>query len=250
MNGVADNVKIMTIRAVPNGDEHDKDIALAIRYAVDNGAQVINMSFGKGYSPQKHWVDEAVRYAESKDVLLVHAAGNSHENIDVEDNFPNALLNNDTSQKFTNWITVGASGDVKQGSLVAEFSNYGKNQVDVFAPGVEIYSTMPGGDKYDLQDGTSMASPVVAGLAALLRSYFPQLTASQIKYSIEKSATTGSEIFVTKPGTEEEIKFSEISRTGGIINAFEAIKIASLLKGEKKSEELLPQPKLKRSVAN
>src|SRR5690606_33216474 len=141
MDGVADNVRIMSIRAVPDGDEHDKDIALAIRYAVDNGARVINMSFGKGFSPEKQWVDEAVKYAQSKGVLLVHAAGNSARNIDTAWNFPTPLFND--KARATNWITVGASGDVKIGGITAGFSNYGKTEVDVFAPGVQIYSTVP-----------------------------------------------------------------------------------------------------------
>ncbi|RYY82130.1 MAG: peptidase S8, partial [Chitinophagaceae bacterium] len=92
VNGVADNVRIMTLRAVPDGDEHDKDIALAIRYAADNGAQIINMSFGKAVSPQKAFIDDAVRYAQSKGVLLVQASGNSHQNIDTSRNFPTPLF--------------------------------------------------------------------------------------------------------------------------------------------------------------
>ena len=165
MDGVADNVKIMAVRAVPDGDEHDKDIALAIRYAVDNGAKVVNMSFGKGFSPEKKWVDDAVKYAESKGVLLVHAAGNSHQNLDTTHNFPTAVY--EDGRKAANWITVGASGDPQAGGFTANFSNYGKTQVDVFAPGVKIYSTVPGGNTYSNLQGTSMASPVVAGLGSI-----------------------------------------------------------------------------------
>jgi cell wall-associated protease len=199
IEGIADNVKIMMIRAVPDGDEHDKDIALGIRYAVDNGAKVINMSFGKEFSPQKKWVDDAVKYAESKGVLLVHAAGNSAKNVDSSDNFPNAMYMG-TSSKASNWITVGASGDANAGGITASFSNYGKDQVDVFAPGVKIYSTIPGGNTYGNAQGTSMASPVVAGTAAFLMSYFPSLTAQEIKFSIEKSAQAPG-VKVTVPGT-------------------------------------------------
>ena len=227
IDGVADNVKIMAIRAVPDGDEHDKDIALGIRYAVDNGAKVINMSFGKEFSPHKQWVDEAVKYAESKGVLLVHAAGNSAKNIDSADNFPNAVIAS-TGEKATNWITVGASGDMAAGGITANFSNYGKDQVDVFAPGVKIYSTIPGGNTYGNAQGTSMASPVVAGTAALLMSYFPSLSPQQIKFAIEKSAQAPG-IKVRKPGTEEEVDLSEISKTGGVINVYEAAKIAASL---------------------
>jgi cell wall-associated protease len=224
VDGIADNVRIMMIRAVPDGDEHDKDIALAIRYAVDNGAKVINMSFGKGVSPQKDWVDEAVKYAESKGVLLVHAAGNEAANIDTAWNFPAPVLKKD-QRKATNWITVGASGDPANGGTVANFSNYGKTEVDVFAPGVNIYSTVPGGNTYRNLSGTSMASPVVAGVAALVLSYYPALTPAQVKLILEQSAVVESSEVIT-PGTEKSVKLSELSRTGGMINAYEAIRMA------------------------
>lgn len=248
VDGVANDVRIMSLRAVPDGDEYDKDIALAIRYAVDNGARIINMSFGKGYSPEKRWVDDAVRYAMSKGVLLVHAAGNDHENVDSTENYPNAVFA-DTKTKATNYITVGASGDPKAGGLIATFSNYGKKEVDVFAPGVEIYSTVPAGSAYRFEDGTSMASPVVAGLAALILSYFPDLTPEQVKYCIEKGAQNPN-VEVKKPGTEEKESFGDFSRTGGIINAYESVKIAATLKGEKKKQTApkpLPKPKVKKS---
>lgn len=233
MDGVADNVKIMTVRAVPDGDEHDKDIALAIRYAVDNGAKVINMSFGKGFSPEKKWVDDAVKYAQSKGVLLVHAAGNSHQNLDSTYNFPTPVFVDST--RASNWITVGASGDPRIGGLTASFSNYGKNEVDVFAPGVRIYSTVPGGNTYQNLQGTSMASPVVAGLAAFILQYYPHLTPEQVKMVIEKSAINpGTKVKV--PGTDEEADLSDISRTGGVINAYEAIKLASTIKPEQKTK--------------
>ena len=244
MDGIADNVRIMMLRAVPDGDEHDKDIALAIRYAVDNGAKVVNMSFGKDFSPEKHWVDDAVKYAESKGVLLVHAAGNDGKNIDTADNFPNARLRA-TRSKATNWITVGASGDPKAGGLTATFSNYGKEEVDVFAPGVRIYSTIPGGTTYGNAQGTSMASPVVAGTAAFLMSYFPYLTAEQVKYCIEKSAQVPSGK-VRKPGSDDEVELLEISKTGGVINALEAAKIASTLEpASRKTEKKSPKSTMK-----
>lgn len=230
VDGIADNVRIMMIRAVPDGDEHDKDIALAIRYAVDNGAKIINMSFGKGLSPEKNWVDDAVKYAASKGVLLVHAAGNSAEDVDTTDNFPNPVFRND-GKRATNWITVGASGDPKAGGIVASFSNYGKKEVDVFAPGVQIYSSLPGGNKYGNLDGTSMASPVVAGLAAFVLSYYPNLTPQQLKYVIEKSAGK-PESMVTNPETKKEVPLSDLSTTGGLVNAYEAIKLAATLNGK------------------
>ena len=240
MDGVADNVRIMSIRAVPDGDEHDKDIALAIRYAVDNGARVINMSFGKGFSPEKQWVDDAVRYAQSKGVLLVHAAGNSAQNIDTSWNFPTPLFVD--QQRASNWITVGASGDPKAGGLTASFSNFGKKEVDVFAPGVQIYSTVPGGNTYMSLQGTSMASPVVAGVAALILEYFPQLTPEQVKMVIEKSAK-GPGQKVSEPGTGEMVDLSEISKTGGLVDAFEAVKLAAKIAEEKPAPSKVRQDK-------
>lgn len=245
VDGVADNVRIMTVRAVPDGDEHDKDIALAIRYAADNGAKVINMSFGKGFSPEKKWVDEAVKYAESKGVLLVHAAGNSHQNLDTTYNFPTPVFEEGT--RAPNWITVGASGDPKAGGLTASFSNYGKKEVDVFAPGVRIYSTVPGGNTYQNLQGTSMASPVVAGLAAFILQYYPNLTPEQVKMVIEKSSQN-PDIKVKDPGTSEEVNLSDISRTGGVINAYEAIKLASTLKPEVKKTTKPVKSKVKAKV--
>ncbi|MFT3945783.1 MAG: S8 family peptidase [Agriterribacter sp.] len=247
MNGVADNVRIMTIRAVPDGDEHDKDIANAIRYAVDNGARVVNMSFGKSISSEKKWVDDAVKYAESKGVLLVHAAGNDAKDVDIYDNFPNPYFNNDTAAKASNWITVGASGDPAAGGLTASFSNYGKRSVDVFAPGVKIYATLPGGNDYGNLQGTSMASPVVAGMAALLMSYFPDLTAQQIKSVIEQSTTQIKDVKVKKPGTDEDVNMSELSTSGGIINTYAAVKLAEALSSAEKKQPgtTLPKAKMK-----
>ena len=225
VDGIADNVRIMMIRAVPDGDEHDKDIANAIRYAVDNGARIISMSFGKDFSPEKRWVDDAFRYAEKKGVLLVHAAGNDAKNIDSADNFPNPVFE-DGKGRAGNVITVGASGDETNGGLTAAFSNYGKKEVDVFAPGVSIYSTIPGGTTYGNASGTSMACPVVAGIAALVLEYYPTLTAQQLKSIIEKSAVV-AKTDVNIPGTSDKISLAELSRTGAVANAYEAIKMAA-----------------------
>ena len=245
MDGVADNVRIMVLRAVPDGDEHDKDIANAIRYAVDNGAKVISMSFGKDFSPEKEWVDDAFRYAESKGVLLIHAGGNDAKNIDTADNFPNPIYANGKG-RASNVITVGASGDLLNGGLTASFSNYGKNEVDVFSPGVNIYSTIPGGNTYGKASGTSMAGPVVAGVAALILQYYPALSPQQVKYAIEKSATVSSTELVNKPGTDEKVPLSELSRTGGFLNAYEAVKIAGTLKPSK-NKEVLPKSNINKS---
>jgi subtilisin family serine protease len=224
MNGVAHNVQIMALRAVPDGDEYDKDVALAIRYAVDNGAKVVNMSFGKSYSPNAEWVYDAIKYAESKDVLLVHAAGNDGSDIDTAENFPN-----DSKDKLVefadNVLTVGAMTRHFDEKLVASFSNYGKKNVDVFAPGLEIYSTVPK-NKYRSIQGTSMAAPEVAGVAALIRSYYPSLTASQVKHIIMNS---GIEFHkeVIKPGSKtDKVNFDELSISGRVLNAYNALLMA------------------------
>jgi subtilisin family serine protease len=248
VDGIADNVRIMMLRAVPDGDEHDKDIALAIRYAVDNGAQIISMSFGKDFSPEKEWVDDAYRYAASKNVLLVHAAGNDHKNVDTTYNFPSSIFINGKG-KATNVITVGASGDKKNGGLTASFSNYGKKEVDVFAPGVNIQSTIPGGNTYGPASGTSMACPVVAGIAALLLEYYPTLTAVQLKEAIEKSAVTPKEK-VENPETKEKVNLSEISKTGGFVNAYEAVKYAGNMLAKSTTTIIPPPTKIKKVKRN
>jgi subtilisin family serine protease len=234
VNGVADNVQLMMVRVVPDGDEYDKDVALGIRYAVDNGAKIINMSFGKSFSPEKAWVDSAIRYAASKDVLIVHAAGNDGVDNDVKEVFPNPKQWN---YKAENFINIGASGDpATTGSLAADFSNFGKNNVDVFAPGVKIYSTLPGGNEYGNLNGTSMSTPVVAGIAALIRSNYPDLTALQVKQIIESSVSIpDSSLPNFKPGAQREpIAFNNLSKTGGIVNAYLSISLADQTKPIKK----------------
>lgn len=229
MDGVADQVKVMMLRVVPDGDEYDKDVALAIRYAVDQGAKVINMSFGKAFSPEKYWVDSAVKYAEQKDVLIVHASGNESEDIDINSNYPNAWLT-PWKTKALNFITVGASSDLTiSNSIVADFSNYGKESVDVFAPGVKIFSTLPGFNQYGMLKGTSMATPIVTGLAALLRSYYPTLSAVDVKRIIEQTVSKPSiHLSCIKPGQNQEAcSFNSLCKTGGIINAFSAVVLAN-----------------------
>ncbi len=232
-DGVANNVSIMALRAVPDGDERDKDVANAIRYAVDNGAKIINMSFGKAYSPNLQYVYDAIEYANSKGVLLVHAAGNSGEDIDEANNFPNDKFGKNGD--WDNWIEVGASSWGSDGQFVGSFSNYGDKTVDLFAPGVAIYSTAPNNGYQDAQ-GTSMASPVTAGVAAMLLSYFPDLTAEQLKDILMKSVRKLDGTKVTKPGTfNQEVNFSKLSKSGGIVNAYEAVKMAeSMSMGKKK----------------
>lgn len=222
IKGVATNVKIMAVRVVPNGDERDKDVANGIRYAVDNGAKIINMSFGKAFSPYKKVVDEAVRYAESKGVLLVHAAGNSNQNNDTAPNFPNR---NDKAKgvEFTNWLEIGASSFEKGANLPAEFSNYGKKSVDFFAPGVDILSTTPD-NSYDTYSGTSMASPTAAGVAALVLSHDAGLDAAGLRSLLIDTSRRYPKLKVNLPGTETLVLFSSLSRTGTIVDAFEAVK--------------------------
>lgn len=234
-DGVADNVKIMSVRAIPDGDERDKDVALAIRYAVDNGAQIINMSFGKAYSPNKAEVIEAIKYAKEKGVLCVHAAGNSSKDIGKESNFPSPKYPS-MSKEFSNWIEVGAStrykkakadkknGGFKQPGLAARFSNYNNEMVDVFAPGLEIYSTIPNNEYIAIQ-GTSMASPMVAGVAALLKSYYPELTMFEIRDIIFESVQTIDRT-TPLPGDTVEVPFAELCATDGIVNVYNAVQLA------------------------
>lgn len=222
VQGIAPSVQIMAVRAVPNGDERDKDIANAIRYAVDHGANIINMSFGKSFSPGKSAVDAAAKYAESKGVLMVHAAGNDGENIDVDPSFPSPFLEDKT--RLPNWLEVGASSWKGLSDLAAEFSNYGKGRVDLFAPGVDILSTVPGGGTEKLS-GTSMAAPVVSGVAALLMSYFPSLTATDIKDILMQSARRVNAT-VGKPGDTGKVSFSTLSQTGAVVDAYAAVKLA------------------------
>lgn len=224
VDGVANNVQIMALRAVPGGDERDKDIANAIRYAVDNGARVVNMSFGKGYSPNREYVSEAITYAQEKGVLLIHAAGNDGQDIDEVSNFPNDKFG-EFDNAWPNWIEVGASSWGAEEDFVGSFSNYGRKSVDLFAPGVAIYSTAPDNEYEDAQ-GTSMASPVVAGVAAMLLSYFPDMTAEQVKDVMMRSVRKLNRLKVYQPGGDKLVKFSKLSVSGGIVNAYEAAKMA------------------------
>lgn len=225
MDGVANNVAIMVVRAVPDGDEYDKDVALAIRYAVDNGAKVINTSFGKAYSQNPEWVWDAIKYAGKHDVLIVNAAGNDGIDLDVTPSFPNdtKVSNVEISDNF---ITIGALNNKYGSELVATFSNYGTTSVDVFSPGVKIWSTTPL-DTYKFLQGTSMASPNVAGVAAMIRSYFPKLSASQVKHILMDSGLSSSTPVVLG-GEESNVKpFNTISTSGKMVNLYNALIMAS-----------------------
>jgi subtilisin family serine protease len=229
VGGVANNVRLMTLRVVPKGDEHDKDVALAIRYAVDNGAKIINMSFGKPVSPQRRWVEDAIRYAARKGVLLVHAAGNESQDLDSVACYPSAIFEDGT--RASNMITVAASTDFSiKNSLIADFTNYGRSTVDVFAPGVKIYSTVPTGNKYAFLEGTSMAAPIVSGIAAILLSYFPHLQPADLRSIIMQSVNkTYADKPWPRPGDESrksKITIAEACAAGGVVNAANAVKLA------------------------
>ncbi|MBV7269100.1 S8 family peptidase [Winogradskyella luteola] len=226
-NGVANNVEIMALRTVPNGDEYDKDVALAIRYAVDNGAKVINGSFGKSFSPHAEWVRDAIKYASDNDVVFVHAAGNSSENVDIEPNFPDD--NVDFVEVSNTYIRVGSLTQKYGSKMVSGFSNYGKKNVDIFAPGSDIYSTMPE-NEYDFNGGTSMAAPGVAGIAALIRSQYPSLSAAQVKQVILDSGLPLTTKVVVGGDASNVKPFMELSSSGKIANAYNALIMASKIK--------------------
>ncbi|NND63053.1 MAG: S8 family serine peptidase [Flavobacteriaceae bacterium] len=225
MNGVANNVKIMVVRAVPDGDEYDKDIALAIRYAVDNGAKVINTSFGKYYSPHPEWVWDAIKYAAQKDVLIVNAAGNEGFDLDGVQVYPNDQKTGETSEVSDTFITIGALNYDYGSEMVASFSNYGKNNVDVFAPGVKIYSTTPL-NTYEYLQGTSMAAPAVAGVAAMIRSYYPKLKAKEVKQILMNSGLTSNTPVILGGDSSNQSRFNTISKSGKMVNMYNALIMA------------------------
>jgi cell wall-associated protease len=233
IDGIADNVRLMAIKVVPIGDEYDKDEVNAIHYAVDNGAKIINMSFGKKISPHKEWVDEAFKYAAAHDVLLVQAAGNDNQDVDVKPDYPNDTFADSSATDADNVINVGASGLKQDESLAATFSNYGQKNVDVFAPGVKITSIDNDAETIT-DDGTSFSAPIVTGIAALILEYYPSLSAQQVKQAIMESAAPLKGVMVLKPGTKQSVDFTTLSKTGGIVNARLALEIASKMKGERK----------------
>ena len=230
--GICQYAKIMVLRAVPDGDERDKDIALAIRYAVDNGARIINMSFGKYFSPDEDWVDAAVKYAETHDVLLVHAAGNEMRNIDSITHYPDPYYGQSRA-KSDSYLTVGASTGGPDSVLFVRSSNYGKKQVDLFAPGVKIYSTV-NGNQYAAYSGTSMAAAVVTGIAAMILEYYPRLSAKQLKGILLQSVTRPPHPMVRTSVPGKKVDFAELSVSGGIVNAYNALLLASHTQGERK----------------
>lgn len=237
INGIATDVEIMAIRAVPNGDERDKDVALAIRYAVDHGADIINMSFGKQFSPNKKFVDEAIKYAEEKGVLLVVSSGNSAQNLDEDMSFPNAHYAN--GSVASNFLYVGATQQLLDKQVPAEFSNFGKTEVDIFAPGVNIIS-LDVDNTYSKHDGTSFSSPIVSGIAAVILAYYPEITPKEMisllmesSYKVEKPKKVLSPA-VNAKGKRLKVSFSALSKCGGIVNAYRALVLAEEQFGDNK----------------
>lgn len=238
-DGVAsNNVEIMSVRAVPDGDEYDKDVALAIRYAVDNGAKVINGSFGKYFEQNSKWVQDAIKYAADKDVLIVVAAGNDAMDLNPADGedvkrYPNDRIEGTDTEVSDNFLVVGALNPSFGEKMVANFSNFGSKDVDVFAPGVKIYATVPFG-KYEYLQGTSMASPNAAGVAAMIRSYYPKLTAAQVKQIMKDSGVAVNKEVIVSGKAKDKRNFKEISTSGKFVNLYNALILADKVSKEKK----------------
>jgi subtilisin family serine protease len=228
VNGIAAGVKIMALRSIPNGDEYDKDVALSIRYAVDNGANIINMSFGKGYSPMESEVYAAIKYAESKGVLMIAASGNEGQDVDVITHYPTPYSGK--GDLVSTWLTVGANSKDFKEKMTANFSNYGAEKVHLFAPGVKVISISPD-DSYDMMNGTSFSCPVVSGVAALVWSYYPSFSASELREILMESSVIYKKVKVNLPGYFEEgeepvVKFGKLSESGGVVNAYYALQMA------------------------
>lgn len=220
IRGVATKVKIMALRAVPNGDESDKDVYHAVRYAVDNGAKIINMSFGKGFARNADKVIEAFAYAASKGVIIVHSAGNSSDNNDVAVSYPERKLADKNSDLYAHWLEIGASGPVAGPDLRAYFSSFGQNSVDIFSPGYKVKSTI-NDNKYAYYSGTSMASPVVSGILALMMSYDPAMAASLLKTKLMETARQYKDVTseVVIDGKKQTVPFKALSISGGVADA-------------------------------
>ncbi|MBT6440394.1 MAG: S8 family serine peptidase [Flavobacteriales bacterium] len=228
VNGIATGVKIMALRSIPNGDEYDKDVALSIRYAVDNGANIINMSFGKYYSPMESEVYAAIKYAESKGVLMIAASGNEGQDVDSTTHYPTPY--SEKGGHVSTWLTVGANSKDFEEKMTATFSNYGAEKVHIFAPGVKVISISPD-DSYDMMNGTSFSCPVVTGVAALVWSYYPQLSARDLREIIMESSVMYKNMKVNLPGSFDDgkvpsVKFGKLSESGGVVNAYYALQMA------------------------
>jgi len=225
VDGISSKIKMMPIAISSNGEEHDKDISLAIRYAVDNGARIINMSFGKHFSLNKKWVFEAIRYAEMNNVLIVTSAGNGDLNLNnYNDYYPNDNIDNG-KEITNNFLVVGSSSFELSSKLKSSFSNYGNIDVDIFAPGEEINTTIPN-NKYKTDSGTSLSCAVVSGVAALVLSYYPNLSAPSLKKILMDSGVSYSIMINVSDKENERINFINLSKSGKIVNAYNALLIA------------------------
>jgi len=228
---IVDHIKIMPLCISSYGNEHDKDIALAIRYAVNNGAKVINMSIGKEFSLHKNWVFDAFKYAEQHDVLIVSGAGNSKYDLNIYNHYyPNDNINNER-EVSDNFIKIGATTYHVNEKLFWKYSNYGNIDVDVFAPGYRIYSTVPTEKKYKLQSGgTSLSCAITSNIAALIRSYYPNLSASQVKHILMDSGVEYT--FNVKIG-DTLLPFKTLSKSGKVVNAYNALIMADSVSPKK-----------------
>ena len=226
--GLKNEIKIMPLAISAYGDEHDKDIALAIRYAVNNGAKVINMSFGKEFSLHKEWVFDAIKYAAQNDVIIISSAGNFSYDLDVNNNYyPNDNINNE-KEISDNFMLVGATSYSLTEKFKRKSSNYGTIDVDIFAPGYKIFTTYPNNEYTNNSGGTSSASAVVSGIAGLIRSYYPNLTASQVKQILMDSGLE-YKIEVKTPTKEDKNKmtpFNQLSKSGKVVNAYNVLLMA------------------------
>ena len=226
VKGISDNVQIMELSTgVPGGGTENKELVNAIYYAVNNGATIINISLRPaGIEVHVKELRVAFDYADKHNVLIVNAAGNDGLNLDHEKYI---MGQGSDGKEHDTFIRVGATTELMNDQLAWESSDFGKNTVDIFAPGKNIYSTFPG-NAYNSLSGTSFAAPMVAGVAALLKSYFPKLTSKQVKEILMKSSFRPG-ILVTPPlgsGIENKIPFSKMSKSGGIVNAYNAVKLA------------------------
>ncbi|WP_394757901.1 S8 family serine peptidase, partial [Flavobacterium sp.] len=236
VKGFSDQIKIMAIKTTPNGgSENDKDVALGIRYAVDNGAKIINMSFGKTSCLHPEWIKEAILYAETHDVIVIAGAGNNSWDNDINTFYPIDYDEQTGKEYCSNFIKVGGTTLDGNKYFLLPSTNYGNKTVDIFAPGYFLKTTDPNVG-YSYRDGTSMASPIVSGVAALVRSYYPKLTASQVKQIILESGVA-YDLNVQVPGEKDGVlkPFREMSKSGKVVNAYNALLMAAEFSKKKKT---------------
>lgn len=224
-NGIMDQAEIMTLRVAANGEPYLKDIALAIRYAVDHQADIIMLPVQNTLYPedQKKWISEALEYAESKGVFCITPAWEGAQDLAVETYYPNRWM---TGKKELTNLMVVCSSD-KNGNPSMN-SNYGAKEVDLYAPGMEIYSTYTG-DTYQSGTGLGLAAATTVGVAALIKAYYPHLTGTQIRNILLETVTSRKDaevekgIIVDGKPTQDLFLFGDLCLSGGIINAYQAV---------------------------